>query len=124
MSVQGGGGKGLPGLLIPVPFLRGGEGWGYPVRRPSWDAPSPLRPAPGPKQTFAINLFQEKMSFPCETSTIKKDAKYRSETKNIQFFSYNVYFVFQKIGNSQNILRKINFHIKAIKARIACLIFQ
>ena len=64
------------------------------------------------------------MSFPCETSTIKKDAKYRSETKNILIFSYNVYFLFQKIGNSQNILRKINFHIKAIKARIACLIFQ
>ena len=61
------------------------------------------------------------MSYAGETSTIKKDAKYRSETKNIQFFSYNVYFVFQKIGNSQNILRKINFHMKA---RIACLIFQ
>ena len=78
----------------------------------------------GTKQTFAINSFQEKMSFTCETATIVKDAKYRSETKNIQFFSYNVYFVFQKIGNSQNILRKINFHLKAIKARIACLIFQ
>ena len=77
-----------------------------------------------PKQTFAINLFQEKMSFTGETSTIEKDVKYRSETKNIQFFSYNVYFVFQKIGNSQNILRKINFQIKAIKARIVCLIFQ
>ena len=38
------------------------------------------------KQTFAINLFQEKMSFTGETSTIEKDAKYRSETKNIQFF--------------------------------------
>ena len=49
------------------------------------------------------------MSFTSETSTIEKDAKYRSETKTIQFFSYNVYFVFQKIGNSQNILRKINF---------------
>ena len=48
------------------------------------------------KQTFAINLFQEKMSFTGETSTIDKDAKYRSETKNIHFFSYNVYFVFQK----------------------------
>ena len=75
------------------------------------------------KQTFAINLFQEKMSFTGETSTIEKDAKYRNETKNIQFFSYNVYFVSQKIGNSQNILSKINFHIKAIKARNACLIF-
>ena len=64
------------------------------------------------------------MSLTCETSTIEKDAKYRSETKNIQFFSYNVYFVYQKIGNSQNMLRKINFHIKAIKVRIACLIFQ
>ena len=77
-----------------------------------------------PKQTFAINLFQKKMSFTGETSTIEKDAKYTSETKNIHFFSYNVYFVFQKIGNSQNILKKINFHIKAMKARIACLIFQ
>ena len=76
------------------------------------------------KQTFAINLFQEKMSFTGETSTIEKDAKYRSETKNIQLFSYNDYFVFQKIGNSQNILRKINFHKKTIKARITCLIFQ
>ena len=76
------------------------------------------------KQTFAINLFQEKKAFTGETSTIEKDVKYRSETKNIQLFSYNVYFVFQKIGNSQNILRKINFHIKAMKARIACLIFQ
>ena len=76
------------------------------------------------KQTFPIDLFQEKMSFTCETSTIEKDAKYRSETKNIQFFSYNVNFVFQKISNNQNIFRKINFHIKAIKARIACLIFQ
>ena len=75
------------------------------------------------KQTFTINLFQEKMSFTGETSTFEKDAKYRSETKNIQFFSHNVYFVFQKIGNSKNILRKINFHIKAIKARITCLIF-
>ena len=64
------------------------------------------------------------MSFTGETSTIEKDAKYRSETKNILFFSYNVYFVFQKIGNSQNMLRKISFHIKAIKARIVCLIFQ
>ena len=64
------------------------------------------------------------MSITGETSTIEKDAKYRSETKNIQFFSYNIYFVFQKTGNSQNILRKINFHIKAIKARIACQIFQ
>ena len=63
------------------------------------------------------------MSFTVEISTIEKDVKYRSETKNIQFFSYNVYFVFQKIGNSQNILRKNNFHIKAIKARIDCLIF-
>ena len=76
------------------------------------------------KQTFAINLFQEKMSFTGEISTIEKDAMYRSETKNIQLFSYNDYFVFQKIGNSQNILRQVNFHIKAIKARIACLIFQ
>ena len=40
------------------------------------------------------------------------------------YFCYNVYFVFQKIGNSQNILRKFHFHIKAIKARIGCLIFQ
>ena len=63
------------------------------------------------------------MSFTGETSTIEEDAKYRSKTKNIQFFSYNVYFVFQKIGNSQSILRKINFHIKAIKAKIACLCF-
>ena len=39
-----------------------------------------------PKQTFAINLFQGKISFTGETSTIEKDAKYRSETKNIQFF--------------------------------------
>ena len=36
----------------------------------------------------------------------------------------NLYFVFQKIGNSQNMLRKINFHIKAIKPRIACQMFQ
>ena len=66
------------------------------------------------------------MSFTGETSTIDKDAKYRSETKNIKFFSHNVYFVFQKIGNSQNILRKIlrKININAIKARIACLIFQ
>ena len=64
------------------------------------------------------------MSFTGETSTVEKEAKYRSETKNIQFFSYNVYFVFQKIGSNQNILRKINFQIKAIKPRIACLIFQ
>ena len=64
------------------------------------------------------------MSFTGETSTIEKDAKYRNETKNLQFFSYNVYFVSQKIGNNQNILSKINFHIKAIKARIACLIVQ
>ena len=76
------------------------------------------------KTTFAINLFQDKMSFTGETSTIEKDANYRSETKNIQFFSYNVYFVFKKIGSSKNILRTINLHIKAIKARIACLIFQ
>ena len=78
----------------------------------------------GTKQTFAINLFREKMPFTGETSTIEKDAKYRSKTKSIQFFSYNVYFAFQQIGNSQNILRKISFYIKAIKARIACLIFQ
>ena len=64
------------------------------------------------------------MSFTGETSAIEKDAKYRSETKNVQFFNYNIYFIFQKIGNSKNILRKINFHIKAIKTRIACLIFQ
>ena len=64
------------------------------------------------------------MSFTGETSTIKKDAKPRSETKDIHCFSYNIYFVFQKIGNSQNILRKISFHIKAIEARIVCLIFQ
>ena len=38
------------------------------------------------KQTFAINLFREKVSFTGKTSTIDKDAKYRSETKNIQFF--------------------------------------
>ena len=76
------------------------------------------------KQIFTINLFQEKMSFTGETSAIEKDAKYRSETKNIHFFSYNVYFVFQKISNSQNILTKFNFHIKAIKAMITCLIFQ
>ena len=63
------------------------------------------------------------MSFTSETSTIEKDAKYRSETKNIQFSSYNVYFVFQKIGKSQNIWRKINFYIKAIKTRNACLFF-
>ena len=80
--------------------------------------------ARGPKQTFAIYLFQEKMSFTNETSSIEKNAKYRGETKNIHFFSYNVYFAFQKIGNNQNILRKIYFHIKAIKARIVCLIFQ
>ena len=72
-----------------------------------------------PKQTFAINLFSEKKFFTGETSTIEKDAKYRSKTKNIHFFSYNVYFIFQKIGNSQNILRKISFHTKAIKASIA-----
>ena len=35
-----------------------------------------------------------------------------------------VYFVSQKIGNSQNILRKFNFHIKAIKVRIAFQISQ
>ena len=64
------------------------------------------------------------MSFTGETSTIEKDAKYRSETKNIHFFSHNVHFVFQKIGKSHNILRKISFHIKAIKARIAYPIFQ
>ena len=64
------------------------------------------------------------MSFTGETSTIEKGAKYRSETKNMQFLSYNVYSVFQNIGNSQNMLMKINFHINVIKARIACLIFQ
>ena len=67
------------------------------------------------KQTFAINLLQEKMSFTGETSTSEKDAKYRSETKEYSIFSYNDYFVFQKIGNSQNILRKINFHTKTSK---------
>ena len=46
------------------------------------------------KQTFPINLLQAKMFFTGETSTSEKDAKNRSETKNIQFFSYNVYFVF------------------------------
>ena len=40
------------------------------------------------------------MSFTCETSTIEKNAKYRSETKNINFFSYNVYFVFIKIDSN------------------------
>ena len=44
------------------------------------------------------------MSFTDETSTIEKDAKYRSETKNSQFFTYSVCFALQKIGNSQNIL--------------------
>ena len=39
------------------------------------------------KTNFRINLFQEKMSFTGETSTIEKDAKYRSETKNIQFLA-------------------------------------
>ena len=39
------------------------------------------------------------MSFTGETSIIEKYAKYRSETKNIQFFSYNVYFVFSKTGH-------------------------
>ena len=63
------------------------------------------------KTNFTINLFWEKNSFTGKTSIIEKDAKYRSETKNIQFFSYNVCFVFKKIGNSQNILRKILFHI-------------
>ena len=53
------------------------------------------------------------MSFTGETSTIEKDAKYRSEAKNIKFFSYNVCFVFKKIGNSQNILRKIHFQYKS-----------
>ena len=45
--------------------------------------------------------FRKKMSFTGETSTIEKDAKYRSVTKNINFFCYNVYFIFQKVGNSQ-----------------------
>ena len=76
------------------------------------------------KQTFAINLFWEKMSFTGKTSTIENDVKYRSETKNIQFFSYNVCFVFKKIGNSQNILSKIPFHIKAIKTWMVCLFYQ
>ena len=49
------------------------------------------------------------MSFTGETSTIEKDAKYRCETKNILFFSYNAYFAFQKIGSSQNILRRLIF---------------
>ena len=65
------------------------------------------------------------MSFTGETSTIEKDAKYRSEAKNINFILLQMFiFVIQKFGNSQNILRKIHFHIKAIKARITCLIFQ
>ena len=48
------------------------------------------------KQTFAINLFQEKMSFTSETSTIEKGAKYRSETKNIQFFYLQCLFCIPK----------------------------
>ena len=35
------------------------------------------------------------MSFTDETSTIEKDAKYRSETKNIQFFS-SVFILYSK----------------------------
>ena len=62
------------------------------------------------------------MSFAGETSTIKKRCKYRSEIKNIQFFlANNVYFLFQKMGN---ILKKINFNIQAIKARIALQFFN
>ena len=37
--------------------------------------------------------------------------QYRSETKNIKFFWYNVCFIIKKNGNSQNILRKIHFQI-------------
>ena len=64
------------------------------------------------------------MPFTGETSTTEKDTEYRSETKNIKFFLYNVCFIFKKNGNSQNILRKINFQIEAIKAWIACLFYQ
>ena len=40
-----------------------------------------------PKQTFPINLFQEKMSFTSETSTVEKDAKYRSEQRISNFLA-------------------------------------
>ena len=77
-----------------------------------------------PKQIFAINLFQKKMPFTSGTSTTEKDTEYRSETKNITFFWWNVCFVSENIGNSQTILRKIHFHIKVIKAWTACLFYQ
>ena len=73
------------------------------------------------KQTFAKNCFRKKCPTLVRISTSEKDTEYRSERKNIKFFSCNVCFVFKKIGNSQNILRKIHFHIKAIKAWTACL---
>ena len=67
------------------------------------------------KQIFAINLFQKEYPLLVRTSTIEKVVERRSETKNIKFFCYDVYFAFQQIDNGQQILRKIHFHMKAIK---------
>ena len=39
-------------------------------------------------------------------------------------FDKMVFFVSENIGNSQNILKKIHFHIKVIKAWTACLFYQ
>ena len=55
---------------------------------------------------------------------LKKMQSIEVKQRISNFFSYNVYFVFKKIDISQNILRKINFHLKAIKGKIACQIFQ
>ena len=59
--------------------------------------------------------FRKKCLLLVRTSTTEKDTEYRSETKNIEFFWCNVCFIFQKIYNSQNILRKIHFYIKSLK---------
>ena len=64
------------------------------------------------------------MSFTDETSTIEKDAKHRSETKNITFFATMFILYSKRLVAVKNILRKIHFHTKAFKARIACLLFQ
>ena len=55
---------------------------------------------------------------------LKKMQSIEVKQRISNFFSYNVDFAFQKISNSQNILRKINFYIKTIKANSACQIFQ
>ena len=62
--------------------------------------------------------FRKKCPLLVRYLQLKKMQSIEVKQRISNFFSYNVYFVFQKIGNSQNILRKINFYIKAIKARL------